>query len=159
VENDVYAEEMRRRGRLIARLREERLLTREQLAQEAGLTTSTISHAERGEGQIRFSTLRKLADALGVEPLVLLRPSEAEEGQTAGKGSARQGRRELRDREEAAFVVVGRVVGGETRMTVLWNVPREERDRYRDRLEAMGLRDYDEAELTDEAREALAAVG
>jgi transcriptional regulator with XRE-family HTH domain len=70
------AELWRTRGRLITRLREERLLSRSALARKAGLTTSTITYAEQGESQIRFTTLRKLAEALGVDPLTLLYPDQ-----------------------------------------------------------------------------------
>jgi transcriptional regulator with XRE-family HTH domain len=69
-------DEAQRRGRLIARLREERLWTREALGRKAGVSTSTITNVEEGRSQIRFGTLRKLADALEVEPLTLLHPEE-----------------------------------------------------------------------------------
>src|SRR5215218_2029100 len=55
-------DEAQRRGRLIARLREERLWTREALAREAGVTISTVTNAEQGKVQLRFGTLRKLAN-------------------------------------------------------------------------------------------------
>ena len=70
------AERWRSRGRLITRLREERMLSRSALARKAGLTTSTITYAEQGESQIRFNTLRKLADALEVDPRTLLYPDQ-----------------------------------------------------------------------------------
>lgn len=70
------AERWRSRGRLITRLREERMLSRSALARKAGLTTSTITYAEQGESQIRFTTLRKLADALEVDPLALVYPDQ-----------------------------------------------------------------------------------
>lgn len=56
----------------LRRIREENALTQRQLAERAGLTQVTIIHAEKGL-DTRPSTLRKLADALGVEPRELLR--------------------------------------------------------------------------------------
>ena len=41
--------------------------TQENLGKEAGVRTDTVSSIERGKHKPRPSTLRKLADALGVE--------------------------------------------------------------------------------------------
>jgi transcriptional regulator with XRE-family HTH domain len=65
------------RGRLITRLRENRLWTREKLAREAGVSTTTVSQAETGRTLVRLGTVRKLAEALDVDPIRLLHP-EAE---------------------------------------------------------------------------------
>jgi transcriptional regulator with XRE-family HTH domain len=53
-------------------LREERLLTQKDLAVKTGLTVATISRLENGQRRPRFTTLRKLAEALGVTPQVLV---------------------------------------------------------------------------------------
>jgi transcriptional regulator with XRE-family HTH domain len=60
------------------RLREwrlRRLLTQEDLAKKSGLGVNTIIRIEQGQGA-RISTLRKLADALGVTPDQLLGEDE-----------------------------------------------------------------------------------
>jgi transcriptional regulator with XRE-family HTH domain len=49
------------------------MLTQEELAEESGVGVATIRRIEGGsfEGEPRFSTLRKLAGALDLEPLEL----------------------------------------------------------------------------------------
>jgi transcriptional regulator with XRE-family HTH domain len=74
--------ETRRFGKMLTvaplkdRLRDERrraALTQGQLAKEAGVGVTTIVRIETGEiTEPRVSTLRKLADALGVHPRELL---------------------------------------------------------------------------------------
>ena len=59
-----FAEEFGARAR---RLREARLLTQERLGEHAGLHTTQVGHIERGERDVRLSTILKLAHALGVE--------------------------------------------------------------------------------------------
>jgi len=54
-------------GRL-KQIRETRALSRKDLADKAGVNESTIYRAERGETRLRPSTIRKLAEAFGVEP-------------------------------------------------------------------------------------------
>lgn len=54
-------------GRL-QQIRETRALSRKDLADKAGVNESTIYRAERGETRLRPSTIRKLAEALGIEP-------------------------------------------------------------------------------------------
>lgn len=62
----------------VKRLRRERFWTQEQLAEEAGVAASTVVYiemgpdAEKGTKEPRFSTLKKLANALGVDPRDLL---------------------------------------------------------------------------------------
>jgi transcriptional regulator with XRE-family HTH domain len=51
---------------LIKALREERQVTQEQLAFDAGITASALSRIERGINNPGWTTIRKLADALGV---------------------------------------------------------------------------------------------
>ncbi len=49
-------------------LRERKFLSQQELADAAGTTKANISRLERGEQQARGSTIRKLAEALGVQP-------------------------------------------------------------------------------------------
>ena len=49
-------------------LRKRRLLTQEQLAERSGVGIATIVRVERNQVEPRGSTIRKLAEALGVEP-------------------------------------------------------------------------------------------
>jgi transcriptional regulator with XRE-family HTH domain len=55
------------------RLREERLLTQQQLAEKAEVARSTVARVELGE-PARYSTVKALAEALGVTPADLMRP-------------------------------------------------------------------------------------
>ena len=49
-------------------IRERKFLSQQELADLAGTTKANISRIERGDQQPRGSTVRKLADALGVRP-------------------------------------------------------------------------------------------
>ena len=49
-------------------LRERRLLTQAELAEAASMSRDQVSRIERDEVDPRFSTIRKLAKALGVDP-------------------------------------------------------------------------------------------
>ena len=52
----------------LRRVRESQFMTQQDLAEKASLTVSTISRLESGKEEARFSTTKKLAAALGVEP-------------------------------------------------------------------------------------------
>jgi transcriptional regulator with XRE-family HTH domain len=60
-------------GANVYRWRSRRDLTQEQFAELAGLDVRFVRRVERGTVNLRFDTLVRLADALGVEPGVLLR--------------------------------------------------------------------------------------
>jgi transcriptional regulator with XRE-family HTH domain len=49
-------------------IRENRVLSRKDLARQSDVDESTIYRAERGQTKLRPSTVRKLAQALGVPP-------------------------------------------------------------------------------------------
>jgi transcriptional regulator with XRE-family HTH domain len=49
-----------------------RLLTQEELAKKAGVSPSTIVNIERDQTTPHFRTIRKLAEALDVDPTSLL---------------------------------------------------------------------------------------
>lgn len=51
----------------LRQVRELALLTQEQLAQRAGVAKSTVNRLERGLQNAHVSTVRRLAEALGVE--------------------------------------------------------------------------------------------
>src|SRR5215207_9593389 len=55
-------------GDKLKRLRTLNALTQAELAERAGLTTAAVSRIERDEAEPRPSTLRKLAQALNVQP-------------------------------------------------------------------------------------------
>lgn len=60
-------------GQKLKRLRQSRLLSREELAEKAGTHRDHIGRLERGEiEEPRMRTIRKLVEALGVEPSDLL---------------------------------------------------------------------------------------
>lgn len=53
-------------GAAVRQLREKRGITQEGLAQDAGVTTGTVSLVERGMSNPSWSTVKALADGLGV---------------------------------------------------------------------------------------------
>ncbi len=59
-------------GDNLKRLRVLNALTQEELASKAGLTPTAVSRIERNQAEPHMSTLRKLAEALGVEPRELI---------------------------------------------------------------------------------------
>jgi transcriptional regulator with XRE-family HTH domain len=63
-------------------LRVGRMLSQSELAKLAGTTQATISGFERSKRTAQPKTVRKLADALGVEPRELVTTSKAREPQS-----------------------------------------------------------------------------
>jgi transcriptional regulator with XRE-family HTH domain len=59
-------------GDKVRRLRDERALTQEELAEKAGITVAALSRIERNSAEPRAKTRRRLAEALGVDPRELL---------------------------------------------------------------------------------------
>ena len=60
-------------GARLRRLRTERALSQEDLERMTGIAASTISNLERGKRSAQHRTLRRLAEALGVEPRELMK--------------------------------------------------------------------------------------
>jgi len=60
-------------GEAIRSLREKRGLTQERLAQDAGVTTGTISLLERGQSNPAWGTVKAIAGGLGVEVVEVAR--------------------------------------------------------------------------------------
>ena len=56
----------------LRRIRESRLLTQQELADRSGVHRVTIASLETTSGAARFSTVRKLAAALEVDPSELM---------------------------------------------------------------------------------------
>jgi transcriptional regulator with XRE-family HTH domain len=52
----------------LEQIRRNRVLSRKELAQRSAVDESTIYRAEHGQTKLRPSTVRKLAQALGVPP-------------------------------------------------------------------------------------------
>ena len=69
-------------GRRVVAIRERRMWTQARLAEEAGVSPTTVSGLESGRiSRPHFGTLRKLAGALGVDPGGLVpQPSQGEGG-------------------------------------------------------------------------------
>ncbi len=63
-------------GDRLKALRIRRALTQEELAQRAGLSKNAVNRLEVDKAEPRMSTLRKLAQALGVDPHELVKPEE-----------------------------------------------------------------------------------
>jgi transcriptional regulator with XRE-family HTH domain len=57
----------------LRRLREDRVLSQRELARMAGLAQGTVWRLENGFPEARPSTIRKLAETLGIEPRELVR--------------------------------------------------------------------------------------
>ena len=60
-------------GGRLKELRERNLLTQAELGVAAGVSRDQVSRIERDEVNPRFSTIRKLARALNVDPTELIR--------------------------------------------------------------------------------------
>jgi DNA-binding XRE family transcriptional regulator len=63
-------------GKNLRRVREERLMTQQELADAAGLGLSTVLRIENDRVEPRFSTIRKLAKALDVDARELTRKED-----------------------------------------------------------------------------------
>ena len=55
----------------LRQLRENKFISQEDLARKSGVAAATINRLENGHHKPRFATIRKLAKALGVEPVVI----------------------------------------------------------------------------------------
>jgi transcriptional regulator with XRE-family HTH domain len=62
-------------GDRLRQLRKQSLMTQEELAERSGVAVSTIIRIERNQVEPHGSTIRKLAEALQVEPQELVRRS------------------------------------------------------------------------------------
>jgi transcriptional regulator with XRE-family HTH domain len=60
----------------LKRLREDRVLSQRELARMAHLAYGTVWRLENGFPEARTSTIRKIAEVLGVEPRELVKGSE-----------------------------------------------------------------------------------
>jgi transcriptional regulator with XRE-family HTH domain len=60
-------------GPRLRRLRRERALSQRELSSRMGIAFDTISRLETGKQRAQPRTIRKLADALGVEPIELMK--------------------------------------------------------------------------------------
>jgi transcriptional regulator with XRE-family HTH domain len=60
-------------GKNLRRVREERLMTQQEVATAADLNLSTVMRIENDRVEPRFSTIRRLANALGVDARELTR--------------------------------------------------------------------------------------
>jgi transcriptional regulator with XRE-family HTH domain len=63
-------------GKRLQELRVERALSLRALGERSGVTYDTINKLELGRRPAHASTIRKLADALGVEPRELMKGEE-----------------------------------------------------------------------------------
>ena len=60
----------------LRRIRKERLLTQVELSKMTGMAQDSISSLETGKREAHPGTIKKLAEALGVEPRKLLKEQE-----------------------------------------------------------------------------------
>jgi transcriptional regulator with XRE-family HTH domain len=59
-------------GDTVRRERLKQALRQDDLARKAGITPTTLSRIERNESEPHVSTIRRLAEALGISPAVLI---------------------------------------------------------------------------------------
>ena len=59
-------------GAQVKRTREQALLTQQELAERAGVGLTTLNRIENDRAEPHFRTIRKLAEALGVDPKTLI---------------------------------------------------------------------------------------
>ena len=64
-------------GRVLRRARRDRALSQQDLSAATGVAQATLSDLERGKRGARASTVRKLAEALGVTPKELMEEERA----------------------------------------------------------------------------------
>ena len=64
----------------LRQVREQQVMTQEELAEKSGVTQATISRLEHGAHDARMSTIRKVAKALGVDLRELIAPEWGNEG-------------------------------------------------------------------------------
>jgi transcriptional regulator with XRE-family HTH domain len=72
VEKSALAEAVVYIGEGLRRLREARALRQEDLAKRAGIGKNTVYRIEKNRTEPHMTTIRKLADALGVDPRELV---------------------------------------------------------------------------------------
>jgi transcriptional regulator with XRE-family HTH domain len=60
-------------GNRLRQLRRERAFSQRDLSRITGIAHDSISHLETGKREAQPKTIRKLAEALGVEPKVLMK--------------------------------------------------------------------------------------
>jgi transcriptional regulator with XRE-family HTH domain len=60
-------------GDRLKEIRTDRMLTQRQLAERAAIALSTVVNLEKQHTEPRFGTIRKLAEALDVEPHALMK--------------------------------------------------------------------------------------
>jgi transcriptional regulator with XRE-family HTH domain len=131
-------------------------ITQEVAAERIGITQESLSQLERNRRQPYMPTLVKLAEGYGVPVEELL---VEQEEPAPPKTESRQDRKHLPSRrEEAAFVIVGRIIDEQLTMAVLWNVLPEERDQYRPALHTMLPEGFIEDELPEGARELVGSA-
>ena len=56
-------------NKALKEMRQSRLLTQKDLADQAGISVGTLLRIENGHQKPRFSTIKRLAVALGVDPV------------------------------------------------------------------------------------------
>lgn len=74
-----HEQQLQQVGRTVKRLREERKLSQEALADRARIHSVMVSRVERGDTDARVSTLISIAGGLDVPPAELLRDAGASE--------------------------------------------------------------------------------
>lgn len=70
-------------GEAVRQFREKRGITQERLANDAGVTTGTVSLVERGQSNPAWGTVKAIANGLGVSIVELAKLASDLEGQSS----------------------------------------------------------------------------
>ncbi len=70
-------------GEAVRQFREKRGITQERLANDAGVTTGTVSLVERGQSNPAWCTVKSIANGLGVSIVELAKLASDLEGQSS----------------------------------------------------------------------------
>jgi len=70
-------------GEAVRQFREKRGITQERLANDAGVTTGTVSLVERGQSNPAWGTVKSIANGLGVSIVELAKLASDLEGQSS----------------------------------------------------------------------------
>lgn len=114
-------------GEALNRYRERAMLTQEELGERAGVSGYTVSRIEGDHVEPRFSTVRKLARALGVDPAELWSRKEEESPKaTAPSASGQPDSADLKEAAKKAVRSLSEVADISSALPAYWNAEVEE---------------------------------
>jgi|SRR5277367_2950487 len=94
-------------GGVLAKIRNDRNLRQDELAQSVGVTQATWSRIERGHSSITVEHLRKAADKLGASPGEILKYADRTESDFRNQGGYISASRDNLDNQKMALIAAG----------------------------------------------------